>query len=441
MAWWLEESCEGGSVSIAYLPQSPYAFVVLPRSSPLCRELNVPSSLRDACRPYKESLIGALILLPRPTLPMPTKISSLALDSSLDIWGITLPFINSLRQASSSVAVFAPSTITEHLPGIALLHDLLTSPADPNGTALLHQPTKVFAVPGPNADTMEVRRFVPEVVLVHNAKELWMLPNLVELRRRTGTRFYGFGTGKETFGESTTSEGERGQARQTDASRSPLSFFAVPEQKTTFFEFGIARKAQITLTPSVFLDDPALVKKDLINLLKHGALDYQLNLHPSTVVCVDALCNQDQVLFKNLTLSALMIGCRTSIVETAPFVVAGTEPLNPTHNPELLDRNVDLDTELAEATTFADLLKACKEYCAREGSLDAAGGVDLERAEADALGMIRSNLRNTSLINKYRRFIVAGPTKSTSEVVEGLKLGAENISFQDLLVELKGRYP
>jgi len=36
---------------------------------------------------------------------------------------------------------------------------------------------------------------------VHNSKELWTLPNLVELRRRTGTRFYGFGTGKETFGE------------------------------------------------------------------------------------------------------------------------------------------------------------------------------------------------------------------------------------------------
>lgn len=61
---------------------------------------------------------------------------------------------------------------------------------------------------------------------------------------------------------------------------------------------------------------------------------------------------------------------------------------------ELVNRNADLESELAEAHTFADVLKACKEYCSKDGSLDAGGGgrIELERAEEDALGMMRSNL-------------------------------------------------
>lgn len=168
-----------------------------------------------------------LAILPRPTLPMPPKAlievsttkdvldyhREIRLPRSIglcaqtltylfanpvDSYPVNLSFVNDLRRPvyASGIAVFAPRT-PEPLPGIAYLEHLLTK--RPEGE-IQHEAATIVSIPGDDASEAELRNFMPQVVLVHNAMSLYALPKLAELRKRPETKFYSFGTAKDIYG-------------------------------------------------------------------------------------------------------------------------------------------------------------------------------------------------------------------------------------------------
>ena len=209
-------------VSIAYILNSQLAFVVLPRSSPLYTELEAPSHLRDRYSKEKEALVGAVLVLSRPTLPRPDPKLEFSIDVSrsfhlsslvnfpsflrsltsvpsfflaVDQWGIRAGFVNQLR-GPNSVAIFAPrSQNGTSLPGVVTLEAILTQPPS---SRLPSRGTKVISLTPGTLGLVST-----DVVLKHTAMSNWTLPSVVEIRKQR-TKFFSFGVGKETFGASHT---------------------------------------------------------------------------------------------------------------------------------------------------------------------------------------------------------------------------------------------
>lgn len=76
-------------ISIAYLTDPSLAFILFPRSSPLCTEIKVPNELRD--RVSTESLVGALVRLKRPPIAMVAAPRSSPIDVTRSFLTVTLP--------------------------------------------------------------------------------------------------------------------------------------------------------------------------------------------------------------------------------------------------------------------------------------------------------------------------------------------------------------
>ncbi|KAL7412226.1 hypothetical protein BDY24DRAFT_393685 [Mrakia frigida] len=398
MAWWLEDSSDGGSISIAYIPHSPLAFVVLPRSSPLCTELGAPWQLRD--RFYKEALVGALVVLSRPNLSQPDPKLEFRVDVSLDRWGIQGGFINVLR-GLNSVAIFAPrSQNGTSLPGVVALETLLTQEPSPR---LPSRGTKVLSLTAGTSGPVST-----DVVLVHNSMSIWTLPSVAEMRKQD-TRFFSFGVGKETF---------------------------IPSNRSQFKEFGKSSKLLVTLPASTLLDQVDLINLELLPLLERLPNEVRVVLHPSTILYLHSVCTTIDY-HKQDTLDLLLSTCRFGSDTTGSFSISGPEPPNPTLDPLLVDRNLRLTESLSSATALPQLVAACQTYCS-EDEKKSVGSLDAEEVTLDALQTLRAASSHPSHLEEYRRFVFVGEIK-TSTAVKSLARGLETSLLSDLVEELKRR--